>query len=71
MRDIADVIGRHLNVPVASIPSAEAGEHFTWLVPFLALDGPASIALTRELLKWQPVHAGLLSDLDEGHYFHD
>lgn len=36
---------------------------------FLALDVPASSAPTRELLGWDPVHPGLIADLDEGHYF--
>ncbi|HUY17446.1 MAG TPA: SDR family oxidoreductase [Acidimicrobiales bacterium] len=69
VREIADVIGQHLNVPVTSVSSENAGEHFTWLAQFLAMDSPASSALTRELLGWQPVHAGLIADLDEGHYF--
>ena len=43
--------------------------HFTWLSGVLAFDSPASNALTRELLGWQPTHPGLLADLDEGHYF--
>ena len=67
--DIAEVIGRHLGVPVAAIPAAEAGEHFTWLAGFLGIDSPASSALTRELLGWQPTQAGLIDDLDQGHYF--
>jgi nucleoside-diphosphate-sugar epimerase len=69
IRDIADVIGRHLDVPVVSISPEDAGEHFTWLSNFLAADSPASSTLTRELLGWQPEQAGLIEDLDEGHYF--
>lgn len=69
-RDIAEVIGRHLNVPVLSISGEDAGEHFTWLANFFAMDAPASSALTRKLLNWQPVQVGLIPDLDEGHYFH-
>lgn len=68
-RDIAAVIGRHLDVPVVSIPSAQATEHFDWLGRFWALDSRASNDLTRELLGWTPTHAGLIDDLDEGHYF--
>jgi nucleoside-diphosphate-sugar epimerase len=69
IRDIAEVIGRHLNLPVVSVAPEEAGEHFTWLAHFIALDSPASSVLTRELLSWQPVRPGLISDLDQGHYF--
>jgi nucleoside-diphosphate-sugar epimerase len=69
IRDVAGVIGRHLGVPVVSVSPADAGEHFTWLANFLGLDSPASSTLTRELLGWQPTQAGLLDDLDEGHYF--
>lgn len=69
IRDIAEVIGRHLDVPVASVAPEAAVEHFAWLGRFLALDGPASSTLTRELLDWQPTGPGLLDDLDKGHYF--
>jgi nucleoside-diphosphate-sugar epimerase len=67
--DVAEVIGRHLNVPVVSIPPEQAGDHFSWLAGFIGVDSPASSALTRELLGWQPVQQGLIADLDEGHYF--
>ncbi|MET8989640.1 SDR family oxidoreductase [Nonomuraea wenchangensis] len=68
-RAIAEVLGRHLGLPVASIPAEEAGAHFGWLADFAATDGPASSELTRELLGWRPVRQGLLADLDGGHYF--
>jgi nucleoside-diphosphate-sugar epimerase len=70
IRDIAEVIGRHLDLPVLSIAPEDAGEHFAWLAGFLAADSPASSALTRELLGWEPTQPGLIADLDEGHYFH-
>lgn len=69
IRDIAEVIGRHLDLPVVSVTPDDAAEHFTWLAHFLAADSPASSVLTRELLGWQPTHPGLIADLDEGHYF--
>ncbi|MFJ2705729.1 SDR family oxidoreductase [Streptomyces sp. NPDC087428] len=69
IRAVAEVIGRHLDVPVVSVPADGADEHFGWLGGFLGLDGPASSALTRELLGWEPTHPGLLEDLDKGHYF--
>jgi nucleoside-diphosphate-sugar epimerase len=68
-RDIAEVIGRHLNVPVASIAAEDAAEHFGFLGAFVALDNLTSSAHTRELLGWQPTHPGLIEDLEEGHYF--
>ncbi len=69
IRDVAEVIGRHLDVPVASIPPEQAAEHFTWLARFIGADSPASSALTRELLGWRPAGPGLLEDLEKGHYF--
>ena len=69
IRAVAEVIGRHLDLPVAAIAAEDAAGHFTWLANFLAVDGPASSALTRELLDWQPTQPGLLDDLDKGHYF--
>jgi nucleoside-diphosphate-sugar epimerase len=71
IRDVAEVIGRHLEVPVASVSPENAGEHFTWLAGFIGMDAPASSALTQDLLDWHPTHPGLIDDLDKGHYFHN
>ena len=68
-RDIAEVIGRHLDVPVRSIAPEEAAAHFGFLGGLVQADNPTSNALTRERLGWEPVEPGLLADLDEGHYF--
>jgi nucleoside-diphosphate-sugar epimerase len=68
-RDIAEVIGRHLDVPVVSIDPDNAAAHFGWLATFFATDLPASSVLTRELLDWHPVQTRLVDDLDKGHYF--
>ncbi|MEU6341668.1 SDR family oxidoreductase [Streptomyces sp. NPDC046977] len=69
IHDVAEVIGRHLDVPVASVAPEDAAGHFAWLSGFLGHDIVVSSALTRELVGWQPVHPGLLEDLDKGHYF--
>jgi len=66
---IAEVIGRHLNLPVKGIDAQDAAGHFGMLAGFAGLDNPTSSALTRQLLGWQPTHDGLLADLDHGHYF--
>lgn len=68
-RDIAEVIGRRLNLPTASIDPRQADEHFGFLGMLAGLDNPTSNALTRKLLGWEPAHAGLLDDLNHGHYF--
>jgi nucleoside-diphosphate-sugar epimerase len=69
--EIAEVIGRHLDLPVVSVSPEDAGEHFTWLAGFLALDSPASGALTQKLMGWQPTRPGLIADLEQGHYFQE
>jgi nucleoside-diphosphate-sugar epimerase len=68
-RDIAEVISRHLDLPVVSVAPEDAFEHFGWIGAFCAADIPASSALTRERLGWEPVHPGLIADLEAGHYF--
>jgi nucleoside-diphosphate-sugar epimerase len=68
-RDIAEAIGRGLDLPVVSIPADRAGDHFGWIGRFFGVDSPASSAATRQLLGWNPVHPGLIADLDAGYYF--
>jgi nucleoside-diphosphate-sugar epimerase len=68
-RDIAESVGRHLNLPTKSITAEEAPEHFGFLAPLSVLDDATSNERTRKILDWHPVQKGLLADLDEGHYF--
>ena len=65
LRDIAEVIGQHLNVPVVSKSPEEAADHFGWLAHFAAFDIPASSQRTREQLGWRPTGPGLISDLQQ------
>jgi nucleoside-diphosphate-sugar epimerase len=69
VRRIAETIGRHLGVPTASIQPEEAEAHFGFLSALVARDNPTSSARTQQLLGWEPVHPGLIADLDQGHYF--
>ena len=64
VRDIAEVIGRRLNIPVVSKSPEEAATHFGWLGVFAGLDCPASSALTQERLGWRPVETTMLADLE-------
>jgi nucleoside-diphosphate-sugar epimerase len=69
LRDIADVIGRHLNVPLVAKSAAEAADHFGWLGPFVGVDCPASSAQTRERLGWRPIRPALIPDLERARAF--
>lgn len=62
-REIAEVIGAGLGVPVVSLSPEEAREHFGWLAMFVGLDMPASSAWTRQRLGWEPTGPGLIADL--------
>jgi nucleoside-diphosphate-sugar epimerase len=64
-RDIAEVIGRRLNVPIVSVTPEEAERHFGWLGAFAGWDIPASSAQTREQLGWNPTGPSLISDLEQ------
>jgi nucleoside-diphosphate-sugar epimerase len=68
-REIAAVIGRHLDLAVVSISAEQAYEHFGFLSVFGSLDNPTSSALTQKVLDWHPDGPGLIEDLDAGHYF--
>jgi len=69
-REIAEVIGKRLNVPVVSKSHEEAAEHFGWHARFAQLDCPASSKKTRDELGWKPKQPGLLQDLEQStHYF--
>ena len=68
-RDIAEVIGRGLNVPVVSKAAEDAANHFGWFRAFAATDMSASSQRTRELLRWQPRKPGLIAELEDGTYF--
>ncbi len=61
VRDIAAVIGRHLNLP-RRLPRAEG---FGFLGQVLAVDHPASSTLTCELLGWRSAPPGLIEDLEK------
>jgi nucleoside-diphosphate-sugar epimerase len=67
--EIAEVIGRRLNIPVVSKSPAEAAQHFGWFAMFAGIDAPASSARTRAELGWKPEQPGLIADVDHPAYF--
>lgn len=64
-KDIAEVIGRHLGLPVES----RGREHFGWFADFAGADMAASSAQTRSALNWQPTGPALLADIDQPGYY--
>jgi nucleoside-diphosphate-sugar epimerase len=66
VQDIAAVIARRLDVPIAAVAPADAEKHFGYLAGFVGVDGPASGRSTQDLLDWTPEHPGLLADLLPG-----
>lgn len=68
-RDIAEITGRRLSIPVVSKTRDEAAAHFGWFIHFASADMPASSAKTRAELGWQPVGPALLPDIDRPIYF--
>ncbi|MDT7810183.1 MAG: hypothetical protein QOJ42_99 [Acidobacteriaceae bacterium] len=69
MREITEVIGRGLKLPVVSLSPEEAPAHFGWLAMFAGFDMPASSAQTRQRLGWRPTGPGLIADLEQMRYF--
>lgn len=68
-RAIAEAIATGLGLPARSLDAEQAAAHLGPLAHFAQLDNPASSTRTRALLGWAPIHAALLPDLAEGHYF--
>jgi nucleoside-diphosphate-sugar epimerase len=67
LKEIATIIGTHLNLPVKSIaPGEEATAHFGMLTNFMRADTPSSSAITRERTGWKPTHPSLLEELKSG-----
>lgn len=68
-REIANVIGRRLNMPVVSKTLEEANNYFTWFTHFAMMDIMASSDITRRQLGWHPTQPGLMEDLNSAAYF--
>jgi nucleoside-diphosphate-sugar epimerase len=69
MRQIIEVIGRALNVPVISIKQEDAATYYGPLAMFAGLDMPASSALTQQRLGWKPTQIGLIAEIGQPGYF--
>ena len=67
-RTVAEAISAGLSVPVCAIAAEEADAHFDWLFLPIAVDAPASTAITQRLLGWQLREKGLLVDMRDSGY---
>jgi nucleoside-diphosphate-sugar epimerase len=68
-RDIAEAIGKGLDLPVVSKSKEDAAGHFGWFAPFAEMDVHASAKQTKEDLGWHPTQPGLIRDIEESNYF--
>ncbi|MDX7952030.1 SDR family oxidoreductase [Lichenihabitans sp. Uapishka_5] len=68
VRAVATAIGRGLGIPTVSLSPDEAAAHFGWMAAFVAMDMPASSAITRERLGWRPTGPGLIANLETADY---
>lgn len=68
-KEIAEVIGHRLGVPVVSKSPEEATGHFGWFTRFASMDAPSSSTRTRLALGWAPEQPGLMADIDQPAYF--
>ena len=69
MREIAEAISRAFELPATAISPEEADARFGFIGRFIGLDMPASSAITRELLGWEPTGPTLIEDIQAGAYF--
>ena len=67
-KEIAEVLGQGLKLPVKGVSAEEAPAYFGWMAMFAGLDLAASSRLTRERLGWEPTGPDLLSDLREARF---
>lgn len=68
IKDIAEVIGKRLKLPVNAVSGEELVKHFGWMSHFIAFDSPAAAMKTQEHLNWKPTHVGLLEDLQMNYF---
>ncbi|QBY00437.1 SDR family oxidoreductase [Rhodophyticola sp. CCM32] len=67
-KDIAEALGKSLNLPVSPKSGEEAQAYFDWFHFMAASDTPASSAWTREVLNWSPSEPSLIADIKAGLY---
>lgn len=67
-REIAEAIGRALDLPVKSIEPDDVQDHFGWIGTFFGYEMSATSDRTRQFLNWEPTGPTLIGDIDAGAY---
>jgi len=67
-KQIAEVIGKKLNLPVISKSPEEAMGYFGWMGGLAGADAPASSDITQQKLDWHPAQIGLIADMEENYF---
>ena len=71
IKDIAEVIGKRLNLLVKSVEPAQAHQLFDFMGMFMMLDSPTGNVITKQVTGWNPTRPGLVEDLATSEtYFH-
>lgn len=72
LKEIAESIGKTLNLPAASRIDEGASTHFNgFMASLVSVDNPTSSKKTREMLGWIPSSSTLLEDIESGIYADD
>jgi len=67
-KDIAETIGKGLNLPTVGLAQEEAEKHFTWFTHFATFNCPASSEKTQAILGWKPTEIELLKDMEASYF---
>ncbi|MBU3066898.1 SDR family oxidoreductase [Nocardia sp. NEAU-G5] len=70
-REIAEAIGKGLDLPVRSISREDALAHFGWVGTFFGMSVTGDSGSLRDQLGWQPTGPTLHEDLAAPYYFKD
>jgi len=65
VREMSEILGKGLKMPVRSISPAEAQAHFGWMAHFASWDLRASSLKTRKALGWEPTGPKMMQDLEK------
>lgn len=67
-KELAEVMGRNLQIPVKSVSAEEAGANLGFFGIMWGMDQPSSGEVTRKLLGWKPGEVGLVEDMELNYF---